>query len=176
MGMVMDMIGPWIWYVYGRDVDMDMVWIWTLYGHGCELDMAMVWTWHGHGYDMNVGNVDMDIDMSMVWVCMSMGMIGKRLWCGYQYHAYIYVYIYICNVCIYSWDMDVDLYMSHTPLIEVQRLTKVLRFIFPKLWDSSPEQYLLIWRKSCGKIDDNSIRTRLKRSREPRNPKIINLY
>ena len=51
--------------------------------------------------------------------------------------------------------------VSHKPIIEVRFLTKVLKSIFPKVWDSFPGQYLTIWRSFCGNFDDSSIRTRL---------------
>ena len=59
--------------------------------------------------------------------------------------------------------------VSRKTPIEVQFLTKVLKVIFPKVWDSFPAQYSIIWRKSCGIFDENSIRTRLKRSPGPEN-------
>ena len=55
--------------------------------------------------------------------------------------------------------------------IEVQFLTKVLKRIFPKVWDSFPGQYSICWRNSCGNFNENSIRTRSAWSRVSRNPK-----
>ena len=61
--------------------------------------------------------------------------------------------------------------VSRKTPIEVQFLTKVLKRIFPKVWDSVWGPYPIIWYNCCGNFDVNSIRTRLKRSREHRNPK-----
>ena len=61
--------------------------------------------------------------------------------------------------------------------IEVQFLTKVLKRIFPKVWDSVWGLYSTIWRNSCGNFDENSIRTRLAWSQEPNNQQnILNEY
>ena len=55
--------------------------------------------------------------------------------------------------------------------IKVVCLTKVLKVIFSKVWDSFPGQYSTIWRNSCGNFDDNSIRTKLAWSQDPQNKK-----
>ena len=63
--------------------------------------------------------------------------------------------------------------------IEVQFSTKVLKRIFPKVWDPVWGLYSTIWRNSCGNFNYNSIRTRLKRSRHHRKSQktwIYNLY
>ena len=52
--------------------------------------------------------------------------------------------------------------VSHKPIIKVQFLTKVLKSIFPKVLDSFPKQYSIIWRSFCSKFNINSIRTRSK--------------
>ena len=61
--------------------------------------------------------------------------------------------------------------VSHKTIIKVYVLTKVLNSIFPKVWNSFPAQYSIIWRNSCGNFDDNSIRTRLAWSQRARNQK-----
>ena len=61
--------------------------------------------------------------------------------------------------------------VSPKPIIKVKLLTKVSKSIVPKVWDSFPGQYSIIWRNSCGKINDNSIRTRWAWSQGSRNPK-----
>ena len=69
--------------------------------------------------------------------------------------------------------------VSRKTPIEVQFLTKVLKRIFPKVWNSVWGLYSTIWRNSCGNFDEKSIRTRLKRSRQHRKPKktwIYNIY
>ena len=58
--------------------------------------------------------------------------------------------------------------VSFKLITKVQFLRKVLKSSFPKVWDSFPGQYSIIWRSFCSKFNDNPIRTRLKRSREPR--------
>ena len=52
--------------------------------------------------------------------------------------------------------------VSHKTPIKVQFLTKVLKSIFPKVWDSFPRQYSIVWRSFCSKFNINSIRTRSK--------------
>ena len=70
--------------------------------------------------------------------------------------------------------------ISHKPMIEVQFLTEVLKYISPKVRDSSPRQDFAIWLKSYGKFDENMIRTRLAWSQMSRKIKIfkqiVNLY
>ena len=61
--------------------------------------------------------------------------------------------------------------VSHKPIIKVEFLTEVSISIFSKVWASVWGLYSTIWRNSCGNFHENSIRTRLKRSREHRNSK-----
>ena len=56
---------------------------------------------------------------------------------------------------------------SHEPIMKVRFLTKVLKSVFPKVWDSFWEQYSTIQWSSCGKFEENSILTRLERSPAP---------
>ena len=64
--------------------------------------------------------------------------------------------------------------ISRTTPIEVQFLTKVLKRIFPKVWDSVWAAYSIIWYHSCGNFDENSIRTRSKRYEVSRKIRIFN--
>ena len=57
--------------------------------------------------------------------------------------------------------------------MKVQFLTKVLQVVFPKVWDSFPGQYSTIWRNSCGKFNENPIRTRWAWSQDPKNHEFI---
>jgi hypothetical protein len=55
--------------------------------------------------------------------------------------------------------------------IKVKCLTKVLKVIFSKVWDSVWGLYSIIWYSSCGNFDADSIRTRLAWSWGSRIPK-----
>ena len=48
--------------------------------------------------------------------------------------------------------------------------------MFSKVWDSVWGLYLTIWRNSCGNFHANSIRTRLKRSPDPKNHRFICIF